>query len=174
MRLKRSSAKWLPFCPGGDELTQDPVSSFGLSLHACHSIMQTRRPNDVVSNILDRSQRYFAHVTTVTLSWRVQNIVVMGRVYFTLECFEFSSNFEFDRNMLSGTGTRAASCPWLFIHASLLFLPQTLNYHWISGSHAWYPVTDSWWWMFMRKAPMMVAICVVKLYVWWISHTKGQ
>ena len=59
--------------------------------------------NAVVSNILDRSQRYFAHVTTVTLSWRVQNIVVMGRVYFT-ECFEFSSNFEFDRNMLSGTG----------------------------------------------------------------------
>ena len=31
--------------------------------------------NALVSNILDRSQRYFAHVTTVTLSWRVQNIV---------------------------------------------------------------------------------------------------
>ena len=60
--------------------------------------------NALVSNIFDRSQRYFAHVTTVTLSWRVQNIVVIGRVYFTLECFEFSSNFEFDRNMLSGTG----------------------------------------------------------------------
>ena len=57
-----------------------------------------------VLNIPDRSQRHFAHVTTVTLSWRVQNIVVIGRVYFTLECFEFSSNFEFDRNMLSGTG----------------------------------------------------------------------
>ena len=60
--------------------------------------------NALVSNIFDWSQRYFAHVTTVTLSWRVQNIVVIGRVYFTLECFEFSSNFEFDRNMLSGTG----------------------------------------------------------------------
>ena len=60
--------------------------------------------NALVSNILDRSQRYFAHVTTVTLSWGVQNIVVIGRVYFTLECFEFSSNFEFDRNMLSGMG----------------------------------------------------------------------
>ena len=60
--------------------------------------------NALVSNIFDRSQRYFAHVTTVTLSWRVKNIVVIGRVYFTLECFEFSSNFEFDRNMLSGTG----------------------------------------------------------------------
>ena len=64
--------------------------------------------NALVSNILDRSQRYFARVTTVTLSWRVQNIVVIGRVYFTLECFEFSSNFEFDRNMLSGTGARSA------------------------------------------------------------------
>ena len=60
--------------------------------------------NALVSNIFDRSQRYFAHVTTVLLSWRVQNIVVIDRVYFTLECFEFSSNFEFDRNMLSGTG----------------------------------------------------------------------
>ena len=60
--------------------------------------------NALVSNILDRSQRYFAHVTTVTLLWRVKNIVVIGRVYVTLECFEFSSNFEFDRNMLSGTG----------------------------------------------------------------------
>ena len=60
--------------------------------------------NALVLYIPDRSQRYFAHVTTVTLSWRVQNIVVIGRVYFTLECFEFSSNFEFDRNMLSGTG----------------------------------------------------------------------
>ena len=27
-----------------------------------------------------------------------------GSVYFTLECFEFSSNFEFDRNIVSGTG----------------------------------------------------------------------
>ena len=54
--------------------------------------------------MLDWSQRYFAHVTTVTLSWRVQNIVVIGRVYFTLEYFEFSSNFKFDRNMLSGMG----------------------------------------------------------------------
>ena len=62
--------------------------------------------NALVSNILDRSQRYFAHVTTVTLLWRVQNIVVIDRAYFTLECFEFSSNFVFDRNMLSGTGAR--------------------------------------------------------------------
>ena len=34
----------------------------------------------------------------------MQNIVVIGRVYLKLEHSEFSSNFEFDRNMLSGTG----------------------------------------------------------------------
>ena len=62
--------------------------------------------NALVLNIPDWPQRYFAHVTTVKLSWRVQNIFVIGGVYFTLECFEFSSNFEFDRNMLSGTGAR--------------------------------------------------------------------
>ena len=45
--------------------------------------------NALVSNILDRSQRYFAHVTTVTLSWRVQNMVVIGRVFLTPECFNF-------------------------------------------------------------------------------------
>ena len=70
--------------------------------------------NALVSNVLDRSQRHFAHVTTVTLSWRVQNINVIGRVYFTLECFEFLSNFEFDRNMLSGTGAwTSCSVIWL-------------------------------------------------------------
>ena len=74
--------------------------------------------NTLVSNILDRSQRYFAHVTTVTLSWRVQNIVVIGRIYFTLECFEFSWNFEFDQNMLSGAGAwpcHALSCFVFFL-----------------------------------------------------------
>ena len=58
----------------------------------------------LVYNIRGRSQRYFAHVTTVSLSWRVQNIVVIGQVHSKLEHSEFSSNFEFDRNMLSGTG----------------------------------------------------------------------
>ena len=40
------------------------------------------------------------------LSWRVQNIVVIGPVYSKLERSEFSSNFKFDRNMLSGTGAK--------------------------------------------------------------------
>ena len=77
--------------------------------------------NTLVLNIPDRSQRYFAHVTTVTLSWRVQNIVVIGRVYFTLECFEFSSNFEFDRNMLSGTGARSGFTSLMTFPAQVKF-----------------------------------------------------
>ena len=60
--------------------------------------------NALVSNIFDRS-RYFAHVMTVTLPWRMQNIVVMGRVYFTRVFWIF---MEFDRNMLSGTGAWCA------------------------------------------------------------------
>ena len=63
--------------------------------------------NTLVYNLRGRSQRYFAHITTVSLSWRVQNIVVIGQAYSKLERSEFSSNFEFDRNMLSGTGARA-------------------------------------------------------------------
>ena len=76
--------------------------------------------NALVSNILDRSQRYFAHVTTVTLSWRVQNILVIGRLYFTLECFEFSSNFKFGRNMFSGTGARSSLYEQMSWHHSVL------------------------------------------------------
>ena len=45
----------------------------------------------------------------MSLSWRVQNIVVIGRIYLKLERSEFSSNFEFDRNMLSGTGARSSA-----------------------------------------------------------------
>ena len=54
------------------------------------------------------SAKYTWPITTIfcTLSWRVQNIVVIGRVDSKLERSEFSSNFEFDRNMLSGTGAR--------------------------------------------------------------------
>ena len=81
--------------------------------------------NALVSNILDRPQRYFAHVTTVTLSWRVKNIVVISRVYFTLECFEFSSNFEFDRNMLSGTGAIYSTCSSHTQTTYLLYLLYT-------------------------------------------------
>ena len=36
----------------------------------------------------------------------MQNVVVIGQTYFKLEHSKFWSNFEFDRNIFSGTGTR--------------------------------------------------------------------
>ena len=61
--------------------------------------------------MLNRSQLNFAHVMTVTLSWRVQNFVVIGKVHFKKAHFKFWSNFEFDRNTISGTGARG-----LYLH----------------------------------------------------------
>ena len=56
--------------------------------------------------MLYRSQRNFAHVTTVTLSWRVQNFFVIGGLPFKPEYCKFGSNFKFSRNIVSGTGAR--------------------------------------------------------------------
>ena len=51
--------------------------------------------------MLNRPQGNFAHVTTVI---RVQNVVVIRRVYVKPEYVKFWSNFEFDRNIVCGTG----------------------------------------------------------------------
>ena len=42
--------------------------------------------------------------TKVTLSWHVQNFVVISREHFNPEHFKFWSNFEFDHNIVSGMG----------------------------------------------------------------------
>ena len=54
--------------------------------------------------MLYQSQRNFAHNTTVTLSWCVKNFILIGIVHFTPEHYIFWSNFEFNRNIVSGTG----------------------------------------------------------------------
>ena len=64
----------------------------------------TKICRSLVQNKLYRSQRNFAQVTTMLLSWRVQNLAVIGLAYFDLIHCEFFSNFEFDRNTVSGTG----------------------------------------------------------------------
>ena len=61
----------------------------------------------LIYNICNRSQRNFADVTTVTLSWRVQNFVVIVRAHLKTEDGKLWSNFDFDRNIVSGKGTRA-------------------------------------------------------------------
>ena len=77
----------------------------------------------------NQSQRNFAHVTTVTLSWRVQNFVVIGRVNFKPEHCKFWSNFEFDRNIISGTGAR------VLIATEIIALPGLLKYFCAINSH---------------------------------------
>ena len=98
--------------------------------------------------MLNRSQLNFAHVTKVTLLWRVQNFVVMGGVHFKPEHFKYWSNFEFDRNVVNGTGVRSAVVAMttadptgddkVSIVTTLLFqgthgiraIPRSANPHW--------------------------------------------
>ena len=60
-------------------------------------------------NVLSRTQQNFAHVTTVSLSSHVQNFVVIGQIYEEQEHCKFSFNFDFDQNIVSGTGARLIS-----------------------------------------------------------------
>ena len=59
----------------------------------------------LVHNIFNRSQQNFAHVTTVTLSWSVQNFVVIGWAHFKPEHCVTLSNFKFNRDTVIETGT---------------------------------------------------------------------
>ena len=76
--------------------------------------------NALVHNIFGRSQRNFAHVVTVTLSWHVQNLVVIGWSYFEWEHSKIWSNFKFDRNLVSGMGAelRMMRLWWYYVHFS--------------------------------------------------------
>ena len=116
--------------------------------------------NTLVYNIRGRSQRYFAHVTTVSLSWRVQNIVVIGRVYSKLEHSEFSSNFEFDRNMLSGTGACIAFRMWMrnCIHIKLW---NVINHHYtvLKGCLAKLPLNLGYWYANTSHINMWIYAC---------------
>ena len=62
----------------------------------------------------NRNQRNFAHVQTITLSWRVHNFVVI-RVYFKPEHDEFLSNFEFDWSIICGMGAWSLIMPYTMI-----------------------------------------------------------
>ena len=138
--------------------------------------------NALVSNILDRSQQYFAHVTTVTLSWRVQNIVVIGGVYFTLECFEFSSNFEFERNMLSGTAPRN---PYLKQwRPSLLRYICVTRFRWVNMREArklyFYGAVISWfayisaknWWIWISLGTHILNISMKLIHCLYAGSSK--
>ena len=57
--------------------------------------------------VLGRSWGDFAHVTTVTPSWRVRNFVVIGGIRFEPERGGVLSGFGFGRGIVGGTGVRA-------------------------------------------------------------------
>ena len=56
--------------------------------------------------MINWSQQNFAHVTTVKLSWHVQNFVVISWICYEQEYYKIEFNFEFDCNSISGMGTR--------------------------------------------------------------------
>ena len=61
--------------------------------------------------------RHFAQVTTVILSLRVPNFVVIGSAYFKLEHCKFWSHFEFDRNTVYGRVPGISKCAMnMFLH----------------------------------------------------------
>ena len=76
--------------------------------------------------MLGRSWGGFAHVATVTLSWRVRNFVVIGGVRFEPERGRFWSGFGFGCGIVGGTGVRAVKSAHvrqsLKISSHLLFL----------------------------------------------------
>ena len=86
-------------------------------------------------NEIDQSQRNFAHITTVTLSWCVQNFFVIGSAYFKLEHSKFVSYYEFDRNTISGTGA------WhdLLVRGYFHHLPWIWNGVWLNRINSMTP-----------------------------------
>ena len=79
------------FCHSGACTTKDIAIRFEIRLKFAL----------VVQNLFNWSQWNFAHVTTVLLSWRVQNFLVIGRICYEQEYGEISFIFYFDRNIVS-------------------------------------------------------------------------
>ena len=59
-----------------------------------------------VWGVLGRSWGGFAHVATITLSWRVRDFVVIGGVRVEPERVRFWSGFGFGPGIVGGTGAR--------------------------------------------------------------------
>ena len=70
----------------------------------------------LVWGLLGRSWCDFAHVATGTLSLRMRNSVMIGRVRFELERGSFGSGFGFGLGIAGGAGARAAKSA--YVHES--------------------------------------------------------
>ena len=88
----------------------------------------------------ENSKHSSVKYTRPSLSWRVQNIIEIGRVYSKLKRSEFSSNFEFDRICLVG-------------QAPGFNLRYIFHMMWGQHGSCWYPDANlalrhmqlSWW-----------------------------
>ena len=75
----------------------------------------------LVWNIQNQSQKNFAHITTVGLSWLVQDVIVICQICYEQEHYKVSLNFKFNRNIICGTATSNRNL-W-----SLLWCPPKLS-----------------------------------------------
>ena len=83
-------------CRPGTHPTNDISIEFKIQWKFC---------NALVHNIFSWSQWNFAHVMTVTLSWHVQNFIVISQARFKPEQCKVWSIFEFDQNTINGKRT---------------------------------------------------------------------
>ena len=84
-----------------------PITKWWWSNHRPHQSNQT--PGACPTNDISIIFRNFVHITTVILSWHVQNFVVLGWAHCKPEHCKFWLNFEFDQNTISEMGARLAA-----------------------------------------------------------------
>ena len=96
--------------------------------------------NAFVYNILGQSQRNFAHVTTVWLSWHVQNFIEISWAYFKQEDSQFCLGFY--------PGTMPSLKTW--------------ELSWCQRCSQWQHCRLSWW------QPAVLPV-TTKLAPWWLS-----
>ena len=91
------------------------------------------------------------------------------RIFYTKECFEFSSNFEFDRNMLSGTGARLG-LDLIAVPARALSRTNHINAAHLSNSSSW--SLDSEWYSFNYYLYTIEQWALPALRTWvWCSYS---
>ena len=88
--------------------------------------------------------RFCTRHDSYTVAWRVHNFVVIGWVHIELECCIFSSNHEFYRNIVSGTGARSDVWIWL-AKKNMIFQPTYQVWLWIVFQIPWVPPAFGWY-----------------------------
>ena len=144
----------------------------------------------LVWGVLGRSWGGFAHVATVTLSWRVRNFIVIGGVRLEPQRGRFGSGFEFGRGIVGGTGARAvksahvrqSSWPkycfiFCFCFESILFACCIMSCH-VGNKLYW-----NWkielkieWKIYCVESKFSIFVSCGNTFVWcqnWLDSTPG-